>query len=89
MDGQLHRGPESPLTGSVRPGETGHLPTRIKQHLQGDSDFGHLVLVHPQLSWASLDLYYYSLGRPTDGAKEIRKALEYVTSTITIAGYTR
>lgn len=34
-------------------GETGHLPTRIKQHLQGDSDFGHLVLVHPQLSWAA------------------------------------
>jgi hypothetical protein len=75
-------------TPALYAGETGHLPTRIRQHLRGESDFGALVEGHARLCWEKLELHYYDLGPPREGNMITRQTFEYIAAALTIAGYT-
>ncbi len=73
-------------------GETGNLLQRTKSHLNGDTDFAQHISRH--IAWDLLDLYYFRLGSPTtdgtpttDGAS-VRQALEFLTTSLTIGGFT-
>ncbi len=68
-------------------GETGNLQRRIAEHLRGQTDFG--ALVEERLSWNFLDLYYFDLGNEGPEDSQLRKAIEYITNSITFAGYTK
>lgn len=70
-------------------GETGNLQNRVTQHLRAQTDFGTYVDGAEELGWRDLDLHYCRVGDPTESSSESRKTLEYLTSVLTIAGYTK
>ena len=79
----------APMSVGLYVGETLNLPSRVKQHLDGETDFGELVSENPMLDWASLDLHYCDLGPPSPDSTEIRKTVEYLTAVMTVAGFTK
>lgn len=78
----------APHAPALYAGETTNLVARVGQHIAGESDFGGIVYSTTGLDWASLDLHYADLGTATEGSTDIRKALEYLTTMVTIAGHT-
>ena len=68
-------------------GETGNLRNRVRDHLKGRTDFSGAVEVH--FSWSDLDFFYYELGPPREAGTEWRRTIEYVTTGITIGGFTQ
>lgn len=72
-------------------GETQQLAVRIRQHIMGDSDFGGKVLENLNLSWQQLELFYASVDNPNSNetiARLARQSFEYLTSCVTLAGFT-
>ncbi|WP_156752892.1 GIY-YIG nuclease family protein [Mycobacterium sp. 1245801.1] len=70
-------------------GETENLQQRITQHLSGESQFGAQVREAPELSWKMLRLYFVRIeNRDSEFATAARRSLEYLTSSLTIAGFT-
>jgi hypothetical protein len=70
-------------------GETGDLCERTKQHLKGQTDFGADVESLDYLGWDDLDLFYLDLGPKTEEPSSTRRAIEYITTAVTIGGFTR
>ena len=70
-------------------GESGNLLRRVAQHIHGDSQFGTTITEHSDLSWIDLDLFYWELDEADDNDNELRKAIELVTTAVTIGGFTR
>ena len=68
-------------------GETGNLQRRIAEHLRAQTDFG--ILVDNHLSWNSIDLHYCILGVQGKEDNQLRKAIEYITNSLTYAGHTK
>jgi hypothetical protein len=79
----------APMSIGLYAGETLNLLARIKQHLDGDTDFAVMVENHPVMEWQALDLHYCDLGPPQPQSTEIRKTLEYLTAVLTVAGFTQ
>lgn len=75
---------------SLYVGETGNLVTRVAEHIEGQSNFGKIVNASTQLDWADLTLHYCVV-RATDetASKVARQTLEYLTSTVTVAGFSQ
>lgn len=70
-------------------GETQHLAVRVRQHIVGDSDFGGKVIENLNLSWQQLELYYASVEHPDETRATLaRRSFEYLTSCVTLAGFT-
>ncbi|MBE1548132.1 hypothetical protein GGC64_002140 [Mycobacterium sp. OAS707] len=70
-------------------GETENLQQRVTQHLSGDSQFGAQVREIPELNWNMMRLYFVKIdNKDADFAAVARRSLEYLTSTLTIAGFT-
>lgn len=75
---------------SLYVGETDNLQNRILQHMAGDSVFGAQVREIPELDWRKLHLHYAVISnKNSEGATAARQAIEYLTSCLTIAGFTR
>jgi hypothetical protein len=70
-------------------GETGDLPRRIKEHLDGATDFGGTVIADPDLEWEDLMLEFVRMGEPADDGAPPRRALEYLATLLTISSYTQ
>ncbi len=70
-------------------GETGDLPRRIKEHIEGSTDFGRTVNDDPVLTWEDLVLDVVRMGEVGDDGVPSRRALEYLTTLMTIANYTQ
>lgn len=79
----------APLSVGLYVGETMNLSARVRQHLEGDTDFGILVSEHPLLAWENLDLHFCDLGPQSSESTEIRKTIEYITAVLTVAGFTQ
>jgi predicted GIY-YIG superfamily endonuclease len=70
-------------------GETENLQQRITQHIAGDSQFGLQVKSDAALSWRTMQLYYAEIAhKDATFAIAARRSLEYLTSSLTIAGFT-
>jgi len=70
-------------------GETENLQQRITQHLAGDSQFGAQIRETPELAWDMLKLYFVKVeNADAEFAAVARRSLEYLTSSLTIAGFT-
>lgn len=78
-----------PISLALYTGETGNLYSRVRQHLDGLSDFGAMINGHSELSWEKLDLYYVDVGEPSESASKTRKLLEYITAVLTMSGFTK
>ena len=72
-------------------GETGNLAARTTQHMTGLSDFGSAMINSSEVEWPDLDLQYLAVGSKDAEARQapFRKTLEYISATLTVAGYTR
>ena len=70
-------------------GESGNLLRRTREHLHGESQFGSTVAKDPDLSWIDLDLFYWDLSEADEDENQLRKAIELVTTAVTIGGFTR
>jgi hypothetical protein len=71
-------------------GEAEDLPARVQQHMQGVSDFGALVNSRADLDWGNLNLHYVTIPLDPDGkSTSVRRAIEYLTASLAIAGFTR
>lgn len=70
-------------------GETGDLPRRIKEHLEGSTDFGRTVNEDPVLTWEDLVLDVVRMGDVGEDGVPSRRALEYLTTLMTISSYTQ
>ena len=79
------------MSPSLYVGETGSLPERIEQHMNGTSNFGSEVNSSAKIEWANLCLYYFDLGeaQPIDEDSPVRKAIEYLSASLTQASMTR
>ncbi|WP_139363085.1 hypothetical protein [Gordonia sp. IITR100] len=75
---------------SLYVGETGNLVTRVAEHIEGQSSFGQIINTSTQLDWRDLTLHY-CIVRATDelASKVARQTLEYLTSTVTVAGFSQ
>lgn len=70
-------------------GETDNLQQRVKQHIAGDSQFGAQIAAMEELDWRMMSLFYVKVDNQNlDFAAAARKSLEYVTTSLTIAGFT-
>lgn len=84
-----------PHTPSLYVGQAADLQARLLQHLQGLTDFGNAVLDGQELSFESLDFWFYQL--PTDPTFpqspeheiQTRKTLEYIVTMYTLGGHTK
>lgn len=70
-------------------GESGNLPQRITDHLAARTQFGAAVEREPELTWQDLRLEYVRTGDAKDSESEYRRALEYLTTVLTVANYTQ
>lgn len=70
-------------------GETGNLSKRAFDHISGVTDFARLLEHDPELTWEDLNLYYASIGGPTDADSPLRKAVEYITAVVTVSAFTQ
>ena len=77
-----------PSSGALR-GESGNPFRRVREHLHGESQFGSTVAEDPDLSWIDLDLFYWELSEASEKESPLRKAIELVTTAVTIGGFTR
>ena len=55
--------------------------------MRAHTDFGRTI--EERLSWEQLDLHYYDLGPQSENESQLRKALEYMTTALTIGGFTQ
>lgn len=77
-------------------GEAKDLRVRLKQHLNGETEFASQLAREEMLTWSDLAVSYLVLGQQpstdtsdsTDAAK-VRKAFEYLAAELTIATYTK
>lgn len=69
-------------------GETGNLRHRIRAHMSAETDFGLTIAKDQSLDWQLLDLYYLPVGPESDEDSNLRRALEYVTTVVSIGGFT-
>jgi hypothetical protein len=78
---------------SLYVGETNNLRTRVRAHLNGDTDFGKEVQVNTDLIWEDFDFYFIKLDSftPPKGdtaeSTRFRKSLEWITTMISTSGY--
>ena len=70
-------------------GETGDLPRRIREHMEGATDFGRTVNSDPILTWDDLILEVVRMGDVGEEGVPSRRALEYLTTLMTISSYTQ
>ena len=70
-------------------GETERLPQRVREHVAGASVFGAQVSEDPDLSWEALDLWYAPISACGEQAVKARRSLEYLSTIMTLAGFTR
>ena len=70
-------------------GETGDLPRRIREHIEGSTDFGRTVNSDPVLTWDDLILEVVRMGDVGDDGVPSRRALEYLATLMTISSYTQ
>lgn len=72
-------------------GETTDLSKRTKEHLSGETGFGHDVRAQRVPPWSALELRYYPLDRvqPKDEvrAREFSTLLELITTAFAVAAY--
>lgn len=72
-------------------GETGNLPSRVRDHLSAASSFGAKVTGSARISWEDLDLHYYAIGEVSEedskGAVARRQLLETMGTALTLSGY--
>lgn len=70
-------------------GETGNLRRRASEHLRHLTDFGLYVQESADLSWEYLDFHYLPLTDFASKPEKLRKSIEYVSASLTIAGLTK
>ena len=70
-------------------GESGRLPSRIADHIRGKTGFGYAVGREPVLGWSDLVCEFVRTGEANDDESSNRKALEYLTTILTISNYTQ
>ena len=78
---------------SLYVGETNNLRTRVRAHLNGDTDFGKEIQNNTDLIWENFDFYFIKLDSftPPNGdtaeSTRFRKSLEWITTMISTSGY--
>lgn len=77
----------APHTPALYVGETGNIRQRTRDHMRANTDFGRTIEAF--LPWEQLDLHYYELGPQSEDESQLRKALEYMTTALTIGGFTQ
>lgn len=77
----------APHTPALYVGETGNIRQRTRDHMRAHTDFGRTI--EERLSWEQLDLHYYDLGPQSEDQSQLRKTLEYMTTALTIGGFTQ
>lgn len=74
-------------------GESGNLPSRVRDHLNGQTGFGNKIIENRQLSFSDLTLSYFALGavrEDEDSSKSVRdrrQLLEMILTNLTISGF--
>lgn len=70
-------------------GEADNLQQRVRQHIAGESQFGAQIAAMGELNWQMMSLFYVKVDNgDSNAAAAARRSLEYLTTSLTIAGYT-
>lgn len=82
------------LTPPLYVGEAGNLRARVRQHLQGQTDFARTLTEGLRLKWEDVILCYFRLAKAQEGGNEEdehknhRTLLELVAARLVVAGCT-
>lgn len=77
----------APHTPALYVGETGNIRQRTRDHMRANTDFGRTIEI--LVPWDQLDLHYYELGPQSEDESQLRRALEHMTTALTIGGFTQ